>query len=165
MFGKGLAMVVVAGTGHRPTRLGGYSDAAFNRLVRFAEDRLLGLGPDSVISGMAQGWDQALAQACVNLGIPFDAAVPFSGQEDRWPGPARARYSRLLGLACSVCVVCEGGYAPWKMQRRNEHMVDNCTHLLALCDGSPGGTSNCLEYAMGKGVAIVNAWEEWVKFQ
>jgi hypothetical protein len=67
--------LIVAGTGHRPDKLGGYSDDAFNLLVKIAKHWLEMNKPTRVISGMALGWDQALATAAVEVDIPFVAAV------------------------------------------------------------------------------------------
>lgn len=55
--------MILAVTGHRPNKLGGYSKQAYRKLVKIAEVNLKKLNPDKVISGMALGWDQALAQA------------------------------------------------------------------------------------------------------
>ncbi len=33
------------------------------------------------------------------------------------------------------------------MQKRNEWMVDNCDMLVAVWDGTDGGTYNCIDYA------------------
>lgn len=55
--------MIVAGTGHRPNKLGGYGDDVFERLVALARTYLWHMEPWHVISGMALGWDQALAQA------------------------------------------------------------------------------------------------------
>ena len=54
------------------------------------------LNPSEVISGMALGWDMALAQAAINLGIPFIAAVPFIGQENMWIKKTQEYYKELL---------------------------------------------------------------------
>ena len=56
----------VAGTGHRPNKLGGYDDDIYQRLVTLAMTYLEETRPKRVISGMALGWDQALAEAAVN---------------------------------------------------------------------------------------------------
>jgi uncharacterized phage-like protein YoqJ len=40
-----------------------------------------------------------------------------------------------------------GDYAPWKMMLRNKYMVNNCDVLLALWNGTPGGTQKCVAYA------------------
>jgi uncharacterized phage-like protein YoqJ len=47
------------------------------------------------------------------------------------------------------------------MQRRNEWMVDRADKLVALWDGSWGGTFNCIEYARKKGVPFDNLWARW----
>jgi len=151
-------MAIVAATGHRPDKLGGYGPSAAEKLERVATHALLSLGASKAISGMALGWDQALARAAIALDIPFIAAVPFSGQESRWPEGSRRDYQRLLNAASEVVVVSAGGYASWKMQRRNEWMVDNCNTLAALWDGSTGGTFNCLEYAHSRRRRVENFW-------
>jgi uncharacterized phage-like protein YoqJ len=33
------------------------------------------------------------------------------------------------------------------LQKRNEWMVDHCDLLIAVWDGSEGGTANCVRYA------------------
>jgi uncharacterized phage-like protein YoqJ len=154
--------MIIAGTGHRPDKLGGYGWDIFMRLTVFAQHELDRLNPDSVISGMALGWDLALTHACVQRGIPFIAAVPFNGQAKRWNVDWVDHYLKLLDKAKEVVVVSEGGYAPWKMHKRNEWMVDHCDKLLALWDGvAGGGTFNCVQYANKVGRPVDNCWERW----
>lgn len=153
--------MILAATGHRPDKLGGYGDDVFDALTWQATIILSEMKPKSTISGMALGWDQAFAQASANLGIPFLAAVPFVGQESKWPPASQAKYAALIAKAASVHVVSPGGYAAWKMQVRNCWMVDNCDHVLALWDGSAGGTSNCVKYAEKVGRPITNIWTRW----
>jgi len=155
--------VIIAGTGHRPDKLGGYGEATFLRLCHVASEALIRLKPTRVISGMALGWDQALAQAATEWHIPFVAAVPFKGQEAAWPAASQKYYHELLRKAESVVYVSKPPYAARKMQVRNEFMVHKCDLLLALWDGSDGGTANCVRYA--KLVAhkrFENVWEQWV---
>jgi uncharacterized phage-like protein YoqJ len=45
------------------------------------------------------------------------------------------------------------------MQRRNEWMVERADVILALWNGSSGGTANCVAYARQRGSRIVNVWE------
>jgi hypothetical protein len=47
------------------------------------------------------------------------------------------------------------------MQIRNEWMVDHCTHVAALWDGSPGGTGNCIRYVRKIGRPFDNLWQDW----
>ena len=154
--------LVIAATGHRPNKLGGYDLYDFQRLVQIARRHLSRLQPDEVITGMAQGWDQAVAQACAELNIPFVAAVPFRGQESCWPKPAQAEYNRLLRLAKKVVVVSDGDYHIGKMQRRNRWMVDHAHLVLALYNGDlDGGTCNCIRYARRKNKPILNTYLEY----
>lgn len=72
----------IAFTGHRPDKLGGYSPEADRRLVAFARRLVVALqaryAPERFISGMALGWDMAVAEACASKGLPFIAAVPLA---------------------------------------------------------------------------------------
>lgn len=157
--------MIIAATGHRPDKLGGYTDAVSHRLGSVASRWLEDQDPQDleyVISGMALGWDQAVAHACVQLGIPFHAYIPFKGQEGRWPTHARHHYEFLLSMAAEVKVISGAGYQGWKMQKRNEAMVDRCTHVLALWNGSTGGTANCIIYAELRKRPIINLWSRFV---
>lgn len=152
--------MIIAGTGHRLKKLG-FSDNVFNNLVDLVTNTLKTQNPDKVISGMALGFDQALAVASLNLNIPFISALPFIGQKDVWPNHAQNFYENLLKKADEIVVVSEGGFASWKMQTRNIWMVDNCDLVLALWDGSSGGTKNCLDYVKKCKKPYMNLWQEW----
>jgi uncharacterized phage-like protein YoqJ len=140
---------VVAFTGHRPEELGGYGaeNPIRNALKLRLKEEILRLKPVAAISGMALGVDQWAAEVCVELRIPFTAAVPFEGQESVWPEESQRQYRELIAKAYRVHVVCEGGYVPYKMQARNEWMVDHCSVLIQVWNGTRGGTANCIMYA------------------
>jgi len=155
---------VVSGTGHRPNKLGGYSDANTAFLSTIAETWLKANTPAKVISGMALGWDMSLALATLRLNMRLVAAVPFEGQESTWPERSQKLYREVLNKASKVVLVTAGGYAPWKMHLRNQWMVDNCDKVLALYNGDPtGGTANCIRYAMLKNKPVDNVWDEYVR--
>lgn len=148
-------MITVAFTGHRPDKLGGYgaNNPLRDTVMQEIEDTLIcwnKMAPLTCISGMAVGLDQWAAIICVRLRIPFIAAVPFHGQESQWPVGTQLQYRKLLQAAERVEVISTGDYASSKMQKRNEWMVDNSDRLLAVWDGSSGGTSNCIGYARAK---------------
>lgn len=151
---------IIAGTGHRPAKLGGYSSTIFDRLCRFAKSELETLSPSLVISGMAQGWDQALAIAAIQLSIPFDAHIPCSNQESRWPPDAQTLYRQILARARHTITISPH-YTSSCMQDRNVSMVNACTHVLALYDGSSGGTANCVRYAQLLKRPIINCWSRY----
>lgn len=154
-------MTIVAATGHRPNKLGGYDAETEKKLIDFATAVLQQHQPSTVITGMAIGWDLAIAQAAVRLGIPFHAYIPFNGQELKWPDSTRLYYRALLRHAQHVVVCSEGGFSKDAMQIRNVAMVDNCHELVALWNGSTGGTANCLRYAREVNRPFTNYWPEW----
>lgn len=152
--------MIICGTGHRPNKVGGYSKEAFDKLVSLARTYLTaGEQIDIVISGGALGWDQALAEAALGLGIPIHLYLPFPGFEDRWPNESKAFLHSQMHRAAKVLFISEPSYAGWKMQVRNTAMVDASDRVLALWDGSTGGTGNCIQYAKKVGKPIVNLWD------
>lgn len=141
---------IAAITGHRPPKLGGYRipNPIFNSVMEGLDKKFMELSPDLVITGMAVGVDQWAAELCIFNGIPFVAAIPCEAHESKWPVYAQAKYYELLAQAFQVVLVNSGTYEPWKMQTRNEWMIDNCNYVVAVFDGTPGGTANCISYAV-----------------
>ena len=155
--------MILAGTGHRPNKLGGYDPTSRARLIDVATFAIKKLKPEIIISGMALGWDQALVYAALATNTTWHAYIPFTGQEGNWPSESQARYHSLLRTTKTIIVCSSGGYAVWKMQHRNKCMVDACDRLLALWDGSSGGTANCIQYAESVGKPITNCYTTWSK--
>lgn len=157
--------MIISVTGHRPQDLGGYQ--IIPQLYRFAETMLaISTKPEYFITGMALGWDQAIAEACIKLNIPFVAYIPFPGQESRWPAQAQTRYNQILYLAKEVYCVSES-YSPATMQERNKAMVNSSDMLVALYNPEKGfgGTYNCMQYAKQiPDYKIVNLWDRWKKY-
>ena len=156
-------------TGHRPDKVGGYSPNAQKRLIAYAMDVLVRANTEIAIVGMALGWDQSVADACVILDIPFVAVVPFPRQEGRWPQPSQERYRRLLGQAQDQITLRQNApmsamqAAAW-LDERNHWMVDESCHLHALWNGDRmGGTANCVAYAALSGREFTNHWDGWAK--
>jgi uncharacterized phage-like protein YoqJ len=104
---------------------------------------------------MALGVDQWAANIAYKLGIPFIAAVPFEGQEKAWPEQSQKVFNILIGKVAEVVIVSPGGYTAYKMQVRNEWMVDRADKVIAIWDGTPGGTGNCVNYAKSKNKEII----------
>lgn len=160
-------MSVLAVTGHRPDKLrvgtmDAYDARVYDGLVDFAYGTIEEEAPTLVVTGMALGWDQAVAHACATAGLPFIAAVPFKGQDEKWPPKSRKYYYWLLNQAREVRTVSEGGYSVQKLHARNRWMVENADSLLALWNGSEGGTAGCVRYATKQGKPITNVWGRWL---
>lgn len=161
-------------TGHRPDKLGGYRkgreptrmELNVKNSIRekFEEEE-----PDYAIIGMAQGVDTLGAEACVEISLPFDAYIPFEGQDRVWPMFARTRYTNLLYKARKVVIVSKKlprtkQEAARFMDDRNHRMVDVGRKLLAVWNGDTyGGTYNCYRYAVrvGKPIIRIDPRELW----
>jgi len=144
--------MIVAGTGHR------FIDFPERAVVSSIASELCMMGVRKVISGMALGWDMALAEASVSIGVPFVAAVPFPAQAERWPNDQQARWASLLRQAAEVVYILPYT-AVSAYERRNRWMIDRADRVLAYWDGSlNGGTSNGVRYADKKRVPITNLW-------
>lgn len=150
--------MIIAATGHRPDKLGGYDERASLRLYYFASFYLLARKPEAVITGLALGWDQAIAAAAIMHNIPCHGAVPFEGQESRWPEESRLKYWNLRNACTTITVVCDGGYSARSMQLRNMWMVQRAHLVAAMWDGSDGGTANCVKYAQQVGKEVENLY-------
>jgi uncharacterized phage-like protein YoqJ len=149
--------MVIAVTGHRPDKLGkeyGMDGPISKKIYTELEKIVLQLKPTKMITGMALGVDMIFAGVAIRNNIPFVASIPFLGQESKWPKQSQNLYNKILSKASETVVVSSGAYANWKMQKRNEWMVDRCELLVAVWDGTEGGTYNCVNYAVDKGVEI-----------
>lgn len=155
--------MIICGTGHRPPKLGGYGDKVYERLVTLASWWLWAFDHPGmlVISGGALGWDQALATASYHEAIPYHLYLPFPDFDSKWPAGSRKVLEWQCKKAEIVKYTSEPGYAPWKMQVRNEAMVNASDLVLALWDGSDGGTANCVRYAEKVGKKVENLWDRY----
>ncbi len=154
----------LAATGHRPNKLGGYSVDLRVRLTDHAVSYLHYINKTNpiseVISGMALGWDTAIAEAALQLSLPLVCAIPFPQQPALWPSHSVAYWAEIKAKAKEVHIVSDF-YTPTAFQQRNEWMVDRANYILALWNGSEGGTANCLTYARLKNKFILNVWDSF----
>lgn len=149
--------MIVGFTGSRPQKIGGFKtpNPTYNYICSELEKALLELKPDKAISGMALGFDSIAAETCIKLGITFIAACPFKDQDAIWPAASRKKYLELLAQAERVECISPGGYAAYKMQVRNEWLVERSDVLIVCFDGSAGGTKNCFDYAVKQNKSII----------
>ena len=168
----------VAATGHRPPKVCGweeYEGVGLERMTALARNCLIRLDAEEAISGMALGWDISFALAAIGLNIPLIAAVPFKGQEKRWNKKSRDFYYETLSQSQEVIYVCKDempASGEWSKQKidemmkgRDRWMVDNCDKVLALYNGTHGGTSATVNYAHSQGKPVINVWTSWVKYR
>ena len=152
-------------TGHRPDKLpwGVREDdprcTDLKARLAAALEAEYDAGTRHFICGMARGADLYFAEAVLALrerrpDVTLEAAIPCEEQDRRWTHGLSERYDRLLA-ECDSRTLVSRAYTPECMMRRNRYMVDNAGTVLAVFNGSPGGTFNTLRYAVGLGRKIV----------
>ena len=152
-------------TGHRPDKLPWGPDerdprcAALKRSLLREVEGLYRRGFRHFISGMAMGCDLYFAEAALELRekypeLSVEGAVPCPTQAERWPEPLRRRWRDILDQ-CDLETVVQQNYDRYCMLRRDRYMVDRSAAVLAVFDGTPGGTQYTLNYAMDKKLAIL----------
>ena len=149
-------------TGHRPDKLYGYdlNHKNYTKLKKLLKDLLVDLGCTEAISGMALGVDTLYALAVLELrdeGYPIKlhCAIPCKNHCSAWSSASRKQYADILAKADKVVLVSDEEYKPWLMQKRNEYMVDRADKVIAVWNGTSGGTANCVKYAKAEGKHII----------
>lgn len=152
-------------TGHRPDKLpwglneGDPRCAALKRSLLREIETLYQRGYRHFISGMAMGCDLYFAEAALGLrekcpDLTVEGAVPCPTQAGRWPEGQRRRWRDILNR-CDLETVVQQHYDRYCMLRRNRYMVDRSASILAVFDGTPGGTQYTLNYAMDSKLDIL----------
>ena len=151
-------------TGHRPEKLGfergGAAETELKNRISGAILRLIQeRGVRHFISGMALGVDTYAAQSVLELRevfpeITLECAVPCRGQEKRWKKEDRDVYADILSRADRVTVL-QDSYTPFCMQLRDAYMVENADLVLAVWNGSKGGTAYTVSCARKRGRTIL----------
>ena len=152
-------------TGHRPNKL----PWAFNeedercialkrRIYDIIEAVTLS-GIRHFICGMAQGCDMYFCEQVIELRkkythITIEAAIPCETQSMRWSEWMRNRYAFLI-QQCDYETMLQTAYTPDCMIKRNKYMVNNSSVLIAVFDGTFGGTMQTVNYAMKKKREII----------
>ena len=153
-------------SGHRPAKLPWGNNEEDLRCMGLKErlyDAVLAAydeGYRHFICGMAQGCDLYFCEAVLYLReehpeVSLEAAIPCPSQANSWSTAQRERYQNLLSR-CDYETMVQDSYTPDCMQRRNRYMVDHASMLIAVHDGLPGGTRRTIEYAMRRGLDIVD---------
>lgn len=120
-----------------------------------------------VISGMAEGFDEALARAAIMADVTFIAAIPNKGYIDYYWGKKSmlgrnrmAEAQEILSKAGEIVHVCDGIYGPDGRHanfHRNEWMVDHAD-IVWVYNPTTRGTAQCYAYCkkVGKRTFIIN---------
>ena len=148
--------------GHRSDKLYGYklSDPKYVKLKERFKELLIQNNCTEAITGMALGSDMVFAIAILELkkqgcDIKLHCAISCRNHSCKWTKTYQGLYNYILNKADIIKLVTDEDYKPWLMQKRNEYMVDLADKVIAVWDGSKGGTYNCVKYAEKKGKEII----------
>lgn len=124
-----------------------------NEILRSIRD-----GYTTFITGMACGTDIWAGNIVVRLRDRFPdlkliAAVPFPAFPDAWDEEWKEKYEKLLAKSDLVKVI-SGESGENAVQQRNKWMVDHAAKVIAVYNGTAGGTRNTIQYARKNGVFV-----------
>jgi uncharacterized phage-like protein YoqJ len=144
-------------TGHRPNKLGGYKPEDNKELLWRLHDAVVEhiekYKVDTWITGMALGVDQWGAKIVLKLretthpNLKLICAIPCKNHEKNWNKQSQKEWQDIVDKADQVIYTSEDDYAPYLMMKRNEWMCNHSQYILAVWDGTDGGTGNCVKYA------------------
>ena len=162
-------------TGHRPNKLPwGKNETdprclALKQWIAAAVEQACRDGYRHFICGMAQGCDLYFCEAVLAFrashpDIRVEAAIPYPGQADRWGSDQRARWQSLTER-CDYRTVVQPAYDRGCMLRRDRYMVSRSGRIIAVFNGTTGGTMQTLAYAMQSGLEIVRIDPDTLQMQ
>lgn len=151
-------------TGHRPEKLPWREQEDHPHCVTLKEnldaqlEQLYGQGYRHFICGMARGADFYFAEGVLALrerhpDVTLEAALPCLGQASKWNEADRLRWHRLVDC-CNTTTLVQEHYDRTCMLRRDRYMVDHAQAILAVFNGTRGGTQYTLNYAMDQQLEI-----------
>ena len=153
-------------SGHRPTKLpwgGNESDprcVALKQRLWDAMEAAYEEGYRHFICGMAQGCDFYFCELALQLrekygDVSVEAAIPCATQSASWGSVDQQRWRQRVD-ACDYETLVQEKYTPDCMLRRNRDMGEHAALRIAVHDGQSGGTRRTIEYAMRRGLDIVD---------
>ena len=145
-------------TGHRPGKLVA-DESEIRAWLRQEINRAVNSNFNTFICGMADGVDvwaalEVLALRKNNPEIRLVSAVPFRGMDKSSQCGDISLFNKIISESDYVHYICDY-YTRWCFLARDRWMVDRSERVIAVFNGSKGGTAYTLEYARNKGREIV----------
>lgn len=145
-------------TGHRPEKI----DEDINVIKANLEKEIrkaIDLGYDTFISGMAEGVDIWAAEIVLRIkeqndNIKLICAVAYNGTEKKRTPEEQEKFHDILNRSDGAEFM-NRKYATWVFFARDEWMIDRASYVIAVYNGTGGGTEHTLKYAVEKERKIV----------
>ena len=120
---------------------------------------LYGEGFTRFLSGMALGVDMLAAEVVLKMRkehpeVSLACVLPCRDQANRWQEADRLRHQDIL-LRADAVVCLQESYSRSVMLARDRYLVQHSDCLLAVFNGSPGGTKYTVDYALRAGRRVV----------
>lgn len=153
-------------TGHRPQSLPWGFNEQDKRCVKMKKVlkkeivKAIKGGYDTFISGMALGFDIICAEMVLALKkkypyIKLIGAIPCKTQDKLWNEKDKLRYRECLKKLDGIKCLYDHYIGAQCMLERNCYMINNSQLVIALFNGTNGGTKKTLDYAKKQGLDIV----------
>ena len=153
-----LSRITCCFAGHRPQSLPWKFNEQDERCLRMKEKlrneiiKAIKNGYTTFISGMALGFDMICAEMVLELKKTFPrikliGAIPCKTQDKLWKEKDKQRYRSLLTQLDSIRCIYDDYIGPECMLERNRFMINNSSLVIALFNGTNGGTKKTLDYA------------------
>ena len=142
-------------TGHRPEKLF-LPEAELKAMLGHQIDAAIADGYDTFISGMARGIDVYAAEevmARLDRDIKLVCVCPYHDSYMKFGAPWRERCVAIAAHAAMQISVCDH-YISSCFSKRNAWMVSNSSRLIAVFDGTRGGTYGTIARAAKCGLDV-----------
>lgn len=145
-------------TGHKPEKCIGEEGKIRFRLAMEIQNAIAA-GYDTFITGMALGVDTWAAEEVLKIksekaGIKLVCAVPFEGVEQNRTTKQQMIFHNILSKADDVSYICPK-CSRKSFKVRDEWMVDHAAKVIAVFNGTHGGTEYTINYAKQNNREIV----------
>ena len=151
-------MKICAFTGSRPEKmpvLQNPESAEYKELIGRIRTQIKELtereNVTSYLSGAAKGIDLIAAEIVLELKrdypkITLECVVPYLAQANGWSEEHKEQYQSVLDRSDKVTVLQED-FSRGCLQKRNRYLVENADIVLAVWNGTKGGTEYTIKYA------------------
>lgn len=119
-------------------------------------------------TGMALGFDLAVADFGIRNNIPVHAYIPYVGQEYKWSDRDKKRYENLISNCSSISIASDKYPSSYKeataaLYGRNRILVKGATNCVALKrhDINKGGTVYTMGLCDRYNVIVDNIWDSF----
>ena len=153
-------------TGHRPQNLPQGFNEKDKRCLKIKKQLKIEIvkaiknGYTTFISGMALGFDIICAEMVLALKQKYSqirliGAIPCKTQDAFWKEKDKQRYKKVIEKLDNIRCLYDNYIGYECMFERNRFMINNSSLVIALYNGTSGGTKKTLEYAKKCGLKIV----------